>query len=210
MLACGLEGIRGAAWSAILLIYAGILTPSQTRLANIDGPLSIGHGQTISQPYIVALMTDLAQVTPQSMVLEIGTGSGYQAAILSLLAKRVFIIERIEALVKTARERLSKLGYINVETRYGDGYHGWPEKAPFDAILVTAAASQIPPALVSQLKPGGRMVIPVGLEDMPQELMLVSKNEAGETDVKSILSVAFVPLVTEAESRNGRSSSATF
>jgi len=176
----------------------------QTRQAYINSPLAIGHGQTISQPYIVALMTDLAQLTPQSVVFEVGAGSGYQAAILSLLAKQVFSIERIETLAKNARERLTKLGYANIETHCGDGYHGWPEKAPFDATLVTAAASHIPPALVSQLKPGGRMIIPIGLEYMPQELMLVTKDSTGETEVKSILGVAFVPLITDSDTRSWR------
>lgn len=162
-----------------------------------NGPLPIGHGQTISQPYIVALMTDLLDLTPESIVLEIGTGSGYQAAILSCLAKKVYSIERIEELAKSASERLRELGYDNVETRCSNGYTGWDEQAPFDAIIVTAAVSHIPPALVEQLKVGGRMVIPVGLPYMYQELMLVTKNEDGSTDTKNILGVSFVPLITE-------------
>lgn len=160
-------------------------------------PLPIGHGQTISQPYIVALMTDLLDLTAESVVLEIGTGSGYQAAILSRLAKQVYSIEKIPELYEAASRRLRELGYTNIETRCCNGYKGWEEEAPFDGIIVTAAASHIPSALVEQLKPGGRMLIPVGLPFMPQELMLVTKQEDGSSRTKSILDVAFVPLVME-------------
>ncbi len=162
-----------------------------------NGPLPIGYGQTISQPYIVALMTDLLDLTPESTVLEIGTGSGYQAAILSRLAKKVYSIERIPELCESAKARLQALGYNNVETMCANGYYGWEDKAPFDAITVTAAAAHIPQALVSQLKPGGRMVVPVGLPYMHQELMLVTKDQQGHRSTDSILGVAFVPLVTE-------------
>jgi len=165
-------------------------------LAYENGPLPIGHGQTISQPYIVALMTDLLDLTPESTVLEIGTGSGYQAAILSRLAKKVYSIERVEELARVADKRLKKLGYDNVETRFCNGYTGWQEKAPFDAIIVTAAAEHIPPDLIEQLKPGGRMVIPVGRPHMHQELMLVTKDEQGDIHTRSLLGVAFVPLIT--------------
>jgi protein-L-isoaspartate(D-aspartate) O-methyltransferase len=161
-----------------------------------NGPLPIGHGQTISQPYIVALMTDLLDLTPESHVLEIGTGSGYQAAILSRLAKQVYSIERVSPLAETARQRLQELGYDNVEVRCEDGYYGWQDKAPFDAIIVTAAATHVPQSLIDQLKPGGRMIIPVGLQYMPQQLLLVTKDQSGETQTKFILDVAFVPLVT--------------
>lgn len=161
-----------------------------------NGPLPIGHGQTISQPYIVALMTDLLDLTAESHVLEIGTGSGYQAAILSRLAKQVYSIERVSPLAEAARQRLQKLGYDNVEVRCEDGYYGWQDKAPFDAIIVTAAASHVPQSLIDQLKPGGRMIIPVGLQYMPQQLLLVTKDKTGETQTKFILDVAFVPLVT--------------
>ena len=164
-----------------------------------NGPLPIGYGQTISQPYIVALMTDLLGLTEESIVLEIGTGSGYQAAILSRLAKQVYSIERIPELCESARARLQTLGYSNVETLCANGYYGWEEKAPFDAIIVTAAAAQIPQALINQLKPGGRMVIPVGLPYMHQELMLVTKDQDGKISTDTILGVAFVPLVTEKE-----------
>ena len=162
-----------------------------------NGPLPIGHGQTISQPYIVALMTDLLEITPEDVVLEIGTGSGYQAAILSRLAKQVYSIEKIPALAEVAAQRLKGLGYANVETRCENGYFGWQEKAPFDGIIVTAAASHIPQALVEQLKPGGRMVIPVGQPYMSQVLMLLTKDRHGNTQAKSILDVVFVPLVNE-------------
>lgn len=166
-------------------------------LAYLNEPLPIGHGQTISQPYIVALMTDLLDLTGESVVLEIGTGSGYQAAILSRLAKQVYSIEKIPELYEAASRRLRELGYTNIETRCCNGYSGWQEEAPFDGIIVTAAASHIPSILVEQLKPGGRMLIPVGLPFMPQELMLVTKQEDGSSQTRSILDVAFVPLVME-------------
>ena len=162
-----------------------------------DGALPVGHGQTISQPYIVALMTDMLELSEDSIVLEIGTGTGYQAAILSCLARQVYTIERIPELAEAARQRLEDMGYDNVEARCGDGYQGWPEKAPFDGIVVTAAAPYIPPALLEQLKRGGRMAIPVGLPYMHQELMLVTKDMQGETHTSSVLGVAFVPLVEE-------------
>jgi len=164
------------------------------RLAYANRPLPIGYGQTISQPYIVALMSDLLDTKPGDVVLEIGTGSGYQAAILSLLAGKVFTIEIIEALGEEAGERLAALGYGNVEARIGDGYYGWPEHGPFDAIVVTAAASHIPPPLVRQLKPGGRMVIPVGGRFQTQYLTLIEKSEDGVITSESMLPVAFVPL----------------
>jgi protein-L-isoaspartate(D-aspartate) O-methyltransferase len=162
-----------------------------------NGPLPIGYGQTISQPYIVALMTDLLNVTPQSIVLEIGTGSGYQAAVLSRLVQQVYSVEKVSELAEAAGNIFSRLGYKNIEISCANGFRGWQEKAPFDAIIVTAAASHIPPALVDQLKPGGRLVIPVGLPHMHQELMVVSKDEQGQTHTDSILAVAFVPLVDD-------------
>jgi protein-L-isoaspartate(D-aspartate) O-methyltransferase len=164
-----------------------------------NGPLPIGHGQTISQPYIVALMTDLLNPEADDVVLEIGAGSGYQAAILSRLVKRVYTVEIIPTLGEQAAERLRKLGYDNVEVRVGDGYFGWPEHAPYDGILVTAAAPYIPEPLIEQLKPGGRLVIPVGLPFHYQELMTVDKDEQGEIETTSILGVAFVPLTGEGE-----------
>ena len=159
-----------------------------------NGPLPIGYGQTISQPYIVALMTDLLQLEPDHIVLEVGTGSGYQSAVLSQLVKKIFTIERIQALGDAAAVRLKSLGYSNIQYRTGNGYDGWPEHAPYDAIIVTAAASHIPQALIEQLKSGGRLVIPVGLPYLPQELMLVEKNEQGKIYTRDILGVAFVPL----------------
>jgi protein-L-isoaspartate(D-aspartate) O-methyltransferase len=162
-----------------------------------DRPLPIGYGQTISQPYIVAKMTELLEPKREHRVLEIGTGSGYQAAVLSPLVAEVYSIEIIEPLGTAARRRLDTLGYKNVEVRVGDGYFGWPEKGPFDGIIVTAAANHIPPPLVEQLKPGGRMVIPVGNPFQTQTLMLVTKGSKGPHDlqVRNLMPVAFVPLV---------------
>ena len=173
------------------------VSPDLKDFAYENGPLPIGHGQTISQPYIVALMTDLLQLEPDHIVLEVGTGSGYQAAVLSQLVKQVFTIERIPELADASAARLKSLGYSNIEYRTGNGYDGWPEHAPYDAIIVTAAASHIPQALIEQLKSGGRLVIPVGLPYMPQELMLVEKDEQGKIHTRDILGVAFVPLQDE-------------
>ncbi len=159
-------------------------------------PLPIGHGQTISQPTIVALMTDILALGPEDTVLEIGTGSGYQAAVLSEVVTRgrVFTIEIVSALARTARKRLADLGYQNVVVHTGDGYLGLPEKAPFDGIMVTAAAVEIPAPLLEQLKPGGRLVMPVGGEGQTQWLTLVSKDLDGEIDRRVVLPVRFVPL----------------
>ncbi len=162
-----------------------------------NGPLPIGHGQTISQPYIVAIMTDLLELKAGDVILEIGTGSGYQAAILSQLCKQVYTIEYVPALADMAKARFEKLGYDNIETRTGNGFDGWPDHAPYDGIIVTAAATQIPGPLIEQLKPGGRMVIPVGKPYFHQELTLVRKNEDGELDIRDILGVAFVPFQGE-------------
>lgn len=169
--------------------------PSTYRsLAYENRPLPIGHGQTISQPYIVALMTDLLKVGKDDRVLEVGTGSGYQAAILAELAAAVYTMEIIEPLGIQAKERLNRLGYANVQVRIGDGYDGWPEHAPFDAVVVTAAAGHIPPPLLRQLKNGGRMVIPVGSRFMVQQLMLVEKDAHGKLKTRQLLPVRFVPL----------------
>ena len=157
-------------------------------------PLPIGHGQTISQPYIVALMTDLIDPQPGDRVLEIGTGSGYQAAILAEIVDTVFTIEIIEPLHATAAERLERLGYGNVVTRLGDGYFGWPEEAPFDAIVVTAAPSHVPPPLVQQLARGGRMVIPVGGRWATQQLLLIERTADDEILTRQVAPVRFVPL----------------
>jgi len=165
--------------------------------AYANHPLPIGHGQTISQPYIVALMTDLLAPGPDDVVLEVGTGSGYQAAVLAKLVRQVYSIEIIEPLVVAAEARLRNLGYRNVAARLGDGYFGWQEHAPFDAIIVTAAASHVPPPLIEQLKPGGRMVIPVGGRFTVQYLLLLEKTEAGEIQTRQITAVRFVPLTGE-------------
>ncbi|MDH5570580.1 MAG: protein-L-isoaspartate(D-aspartate) O-methyltransferase [Gammaproteobacteria bacterium] len=166
-------------------------------LAFDNGPLPIGHGQTISQPYIVALMTDLLELKPEHSVLEIGTGSGYQTAILSVLCKQVYSMERIPELYRAAREHFKELGYNNIESCVGNGYEGWPEHAPYDGIIVTASASHIPEPLMDQLKPGGNLVIPVGLPPMHQELLLVKKDLQDKLTVDSILGVAFVPLIDD-------------
>lgn len=160
-------------------------------------PLPIGHGQTISQPYIVAIMTDLIAPQQDHRALEIGTGSGYQAAILSRLVKQVFSMEIVEPLGEQARERLKDLGYHNIEVDIADGYHGWEKHAPFDIIIVTAAASHIPPPLIKQLKPGGKMIIPVGSRFMTQQLLLVDKAPDEAITVRQILPVRFVPLTGE-------------
>ncbi|HLT91892.1 MAG TPA: protein-L-isoaspartate(D-aspartate) O-methyltransferase [Woeseiaceae bacterium] len=165
--------------------------------AYANRPLPIGHGQTISQPYIVALMTHLVRPQPDHVVLEVGTGSGYQAAILATLVDHVYTIEIVEPLLQEATARLERLGYDNVTTRLGDGYHGWEEHAPFDAIVVTAAASHVPPPLVRQLKPGGRMVIPVGGRFVTQELLLIEKTAEGELVTRQVAPVRFVPLTGE-------------
>ena len=167
----------------------------QAELAYRNQPLPIGGGQTISQPYIVALSTDLLQPQPEHIVLEVGTGSGYQAAMLAEVVKQVYTIELLEDLGRPAATRLAELGYRNVEVRIGDGYAGWPDKAPFDGILVTAAAPRIPPALVTQLKPGGRMVIPVGGDGWVQYLKVVTKRADGGYDQRDVIPVRFVPLV---------------
>ena len=167
---------------------------SSQSIAYLNQPLPIGHCQTISQPYIVALMTDLVGVDIGEKVLEVGTGSGYQAAVLAEMGAEVYTIEIIKPLAEEAAERLKTLGYDQVKTRTGDGYYGWQEAAPFDAIVVTAAASHVPPPLIRQLKPGGVMVIPVGGRFMVQQLVLVEKDMAGKVTTRQILPVRFVPL----------------
>ena len=157
-------------------------------------PLAIGHGQTISQPYIVALMTDLNEPRETHVVLEVGTGSGYQAAVLAEIVRHVYTIEIVEPLASTAKKRLAKLRYDNVTVRHGDGYDGWPEHAPYDGIIVTAAGKQIPPPLIAQLKPGGRLVMPVGDAIGSDVLVLVCKDAAGNVTTRNVLPVSFVPL----------------
>ena len=177
--------------------------PADLRYCAYDnGPAPIGSGQTISQPYIVALMSDLLNTKPSDIILEIGTGSGYQAAILSQLVQQVYSVEIIEDLAATARKRLNKLGYNNVEVRNDDGYFGWQEHAPYDGVIVTAAAPHIPPSLIDQLRPGARLVIPVGFPYSYQELMVVEKRANGEIETEKVLGVSFVPLTGEHESEN--------
>jgi protein-L-isoaspartate(D-aspartate) O-methyltransferase len=170
--------------------------PSDSREASYaDGPLPIGYGQTISQPYIVAFMTEELRPKPNDRVLEIGTGSGYQAAILAELVKEAYTVEIVEPLAKNAETTLQRLGYKNVHVKIGDGYKGWPEEAPFDAIIVTCAPNKVPQPLVDQLKDGGRMVIPVG-ERFAQELYLLEKKN-GRLKESAVLPVRFVPMVGE-------------
>ena len=172
--------------------------PDQYRDNAYDNrPLPIGGGQTISQPYIVALMTDLAAVNADSLVLEIGTGSGYQAAVLAEIVRHVYSIEIVEPLGRRAAGTLERLGYDNVSVRIGDGYRGWPEHAPFDAILVTAAPEQIPQPLIEQLRPGGRLVVPVGPQRAGQSLRVIEKNAAGEISETDVLPVRFVPFTRD-------------
>jgi protein-L-isoaspartate(D-aspartate) O-methyltransferase len=164
------------------------------RFAYLNVPLPIGCAKTISQPFIVALMTDLLKIEPTDRVLEVGTGLGYQAAILAELAQRVYTVEIIEELAHEARKRLGDLDYDTIEARLGDGSHGWQEHAPYDKIMVTAAPELIPPMLIGQLRPGGRMVIPAGVETA-QKLLLVTKDGAGRTTAKEILEVSFSPMI---------------
>ncbi len=166
-------------------------------MAYDDRPLPIGEGQTISQPYIVAIMTESLQLTGEEKVLEIGTGSGYQAAVLGEIAKQVFTIEIVPKLGQQAEQRLKKMNYQNIQVKIGDGYLGWPEQAPFDAIIVTAAPDHLPQPLLDQLKIGGRMIIPIG--DYYQELKLITKNQNGEIEQKSVLPVIFVPMTGKAQ-----------
>jgi protein-L-isoaspartate(D-aspartate) O-methyltransferase len=168
--------------------------PSQRRLAYTDGPLPIGEGQTISQPYIVALMTELARPGPDDRVLEVGTGSGYQAAVLAELVEHVYTVELEESLARLAEKVLRELNFDNVTVRAGDGYTGWPEHAPFDIIMVTAAPDHVPAPLIEQLAPGGRMVVPVGPTGAVQELRLIEKRADGSLETTDVSGVMFVPL----------------
>ncbi|MGB5626847.1 MAG: protein-L-isoaspartate(D-aspartate) O-methyltransferase [Woeseiaceae bacterium] len=174
-----------------------LVPQSERRFAYENRPLPIGYGQTISQPYIVALMTELIEPDGGDVVLEVGTGSGYQAAVLAELVDHVYSIEIIAALATRVRQDLERLGYKNITTKLGDGYYGWEEHGPFDAIVVTAAASHVPPPLIEQLKPGGRMVIPVGGRFMTQTLLQLEKTESGEVVTRQYGAVRFVPLTGE-------------
>jgi len=167
-----------------------------------DGPLPIGHGQTISQPYIVAFMTELLRPDTHHMILEIGTGSGYQAAVLAKLVHHVYTIEIVPELGRNAKAALKRLGYDNISVRVGDGYKGWPEEEPFDRIIVTAAPEKVPEALLDQLKPGGRMVLPVGPRWWGQDLLVIEKNERGKVVRKNTIPVRFVPMIRQKERKN--------
>jgi protein-L-isoaspartate(D-aspartate) O-methyltransferase len=181
--------------TALATVPRHLFVPEELEeLAYKNRPLPIGHGQTISQPYIVAVMTDLLDLEPSDKVLEIGTGSGYQAAVLAEIVRQVYTIEIIEPLYARAMETFRRLGKGRIKARSGDGYYGWPEEAPFDGIIVTAAASHIPPPLVAQLKNGGRMIVPVGSFFSVQQLVLVEKNKEGAVTLRQILPVNFVPL----------------
>lgn len=176
-----------------------LIPPGQQRYAYADRPLPIGDGQTISQPYIVAFMTEALRLDPNSIVLEIGTGSGYQAAVCAEIARRVYTIEIVESLAQRAAKQLKELGYGNVFVRAGDGYHGWPEEAPFDAIIGTAAADRIPQPLIEQLKRGGRMILPVSDEIGFQYLILITKDEQGQLERRNVMPVRFVPMTGEVQ-----------
>ena len=194
----GRETLSARVMDALRRVPRHKLVPaSEEGSAYRNRPLAIGLGQTISQPFIVALMTDLLDVKTGDKVLEVGTGSGYQAAVLAELGARVHTIEILEPLGREAAARLAALGYRSIATRIGDGYRGWPEEAPFDSIIVTAAARDLPPALVEQLKPGGRLVIPVGESGGAQNLYLVEKQPDGRVTRRHILGVRFVPLTGE-------------
>ena len=191
----GREQFDPRVMEALELVPRDAFVPPDMRDYAFDnGPLPIGQGQTISQPYIVALMTDLLDPQPTQTILEIGTGSGYQTAILAQLVAQVYSLEIIPALSTKAAELLTRLGYHNIALKIGDGHSGWREHAPYDGIIITAAATHLPPALLEQLKPGGRLVVPVGLPYMSQQLLLVKKDLAGQIHSRNLLGVAFVPM----------------
>lgn len=196
--ACGLPPLDPRVLEAMAAVpREEFVPPGEEMLAYANIPLPIGHGQTISQPFMVAVMTDLLRPQPTHIVLEVGTGSGYQAAVLARLVKHVYSIEIVEALALQARQRLARLGFGNVSVRCGDGHAGWPEQAPFDGIIVTAAAPTVPPALIDQLAPGGRLVMPIGDGLGWQDLVLLEKSAAGEVNSRKLFPVAFVPLTGE-------------
>ncbi len=204
----GKDSLDARVMAAMGKVQRHLFIPEDNRgTAYENRPQPIGHGQTISQPYMVAIMTDLAAIGPGDKVLEIGTGCGYQTAVLAELAARVDSVEIVAELARPAAARLSQLGYENVEVHIGDGAQGWPEHAPYDAIVVTAAAwHRVPPALVEQLAPGGRLIIPVDrsksaarypFTDQEQDLLLITKNNKGRLSERNVLPVAFVPLIEE-------------
>ena len=193
------RGVRRAeVLQAMRAVPRHLFVPSDLqRQAYEDHPLPIGHGQTISQPYIVAAMTEWLEVGRKHRVLEIGTGSGYQAAVLARLAQKVYTMEIVRPLGEEAIRRLADLGFRNVEVRIGNGYAGWPEQAPFDRIILTAAPPEIPRALIDQLKPGGKMIAPVGGTFLGQDLVVLEKSPAGRVSTRKVLPVAFVPMVNK-------------
>ncbi len=192
----GRDHLDPAIHAALMAVPRHEFVPAELRdLAYENRPLPIGREQTISQPYIVAIMTDLLRLTPDSSVLEIGTGCGYQAAVLAEVAKRVISLERIGSLADTARARLKRLGYENITVLHADGSKGWPAEAPYDGIIVTAAAKKMPEALLDQLRPGGRLMVPVGRRGWAQSLILFEKNAEGVVCEGCHLPVAFVPLI---------------
>jgi len=187
-----------AVMDAVAAVPRDAFVPERLKADAWDNrPLPIGYGQTISQPFMVALMTDLLEAGPEHRILEVGTGCGYQTAVLARLVHRVFSVEIVPDLGQDAARRLSALGFDNVTTRIGDGYQGWTEEAPFDGIIVTAAAPHVPPPLVEQLKPGARLVIPVGAPMFGQDLHVLHKDRAGKVHDRAVLAVAFVPLTGE-------------
>lgn len=192
----GLYALSGRVLQAMATVPRHrFVLPEQRDCAYADRPLPIGRGQTISQPFIVALMTELLAPGPEDVVLEIGTGSGYQTAVLACLARQVYSLERIPELADAAARRLQELGFAHAEVRTGDGCLGWEEQAPFDGMMVTAAAADVPEALVRQLRPGGRLVIPVGPPHRTQDLQVLDKDEQGQVQIRSVLPVVFVPLI---------------
>jgi protein-L-isoaspartate(D-aspartate) O-methyltransferase len=194
----GLDALSEPVRQALIKVPRHAFVPDALQDAAYDnGPLPIGEGQTISQPYIVAIMTELLALGPEHRVLEIGTGSGYQTAILAQLVKQVYSIEIVASLAKRAAQRLRLLGYANITIRTGDGYHGWPEEAPFDAIIITAATAAVPPPLLEQLKPGGRLIVPLDV-GFDQELILYTKSVDGSFERRKLLPVAFVPMTGQA------------
>ena len=192
----GIAAFAPRVMAALAAVPRHEFVPAEERIsAYLDIPLPIGHGQTISQPYIVALMTDLLELEPGDKVLEVGAGSGYQAAVLAKLAREVHTVEIVPELARACRARLARLGLANVTVHEGDGGAGLEGEAPFEVIMVTAAARRVPPALVAQLKPGGRMAIPLGEPGTTQELALLLKDAQGKTELRSVLPVRFVPLI---------------
>ncbi len=196
----GLKGLSERVLAAMADVQRHLFVPDGLESRAYDnGPLPIGHGQTISQPYIVALMTELLRPGPDAVILEVGTGSGYQAAVLARLVRQVYSLEIVPLLAAAAAQRLQQLGVSNVTVRQGDGYGGWPQYAPYDGIIVTAAAPHVPPPLLQQLRPGGRLVIPVGEPYAEQHLLLLEKDARGAISEQRILPVAFVPLTRDTQ-----------